>query len=68
MSGGYRPTTAARWPLEGAVAAVADHKVWGRRESSAYPDTGDPEQQYLVGGLTEEVIAQLGRLNPERLG
>ena len=30
--------------------------------------TGDPEQQYLVGGLTEEVIAQLGRLNPERLG
>ena len=24
--------------LEGAVAAVADHKVWGRRESSAYPD------------------------------
>ena len=30
--------------------------------------TGDPEQQYFVGGLTEEVIAQLGRLNPERLG
>ena len=30
--------------------------------------TGDPEQDYFVGGLTEEVIAQLGRLNPERLG
>ncbi len=30
--------------------------------------TGDPEQQYFVGGLTEEVIAQLGRLNPQRLG
>ena len=30
--------------------------------------TGDPEQQYFVGGLTEEVIAQLGRLNPRRLG
>ena len=30
--------------------------------------TGDPEQDYLVGGLTEEVIAQLGRLDPERLG
>ena len=30
--------------------------------------TGDPKQQYFVGGLTEEVIAQLGRLNPQRLG
>ena len=30
--------------------------------------TGDPEQEYFVGGLTEEVIAQLGRLNPHRLG
>ena len=30
--------------------------------------TGDPEQEYFVGGLTEEVIAQLGRLNPQRLG
>ena len=30
--------------------------------------TGDPEQDYFVGGLTEEVISQLGRLNPERLG
>ena len=30
--------------------------------------TGDPELDYFVVGLTEEVIAQLGRLNPERLG
>ena len=30
--------------------------------------TGNPENDYFVGGLTEEVIAQLGRLNPERLG
>ena len=30
--------------------------------------TGNPELDYFVGGLTEEVIAQLGRLNPERLG
>jgi TolB-like protein/tetratricopeptide (TPR) repeat protein len=30
--------------------------------------SGDPEQEYLSDGLTEEVIAQLGRLNPERLG
>ena len=30
--------------------------------------SGNPELDYLVGGLTEEVIAQLGRLNPNRLG
>src|ERR1700730_5725099 len=30
--------------------------------------SGDPQQEYLSDGLTEEVIAQLGRLNPERLG
>jgi DNA-binding winged helix-turn-helix (wHTH) protein len=30
--------------------------------------TGDPGQDYLSDGLTEEVIAQLARLNPQRLG
>ncbi len=30
--------------------------------------TGDPEQEYLSDGMTEEMISQLGRLNPERLG
>ncbi len=29
---------------------------------------GDPEQEYFVDGLTEEMITQLGRLNPQRLG
>ena len=29
--------------------------------------TGDPEQEYFSDGLTDEMIAQLGRLNPERL-
>ena len=29
--------------------------------------TGDPEQEYLSDGLTQEMIAQLGRLHPERL-
>jgi eukaryotic-like serine/threonine-protein kinase len=28
----------------------------------------DPEQEYFSAGLTEELIAQLGQLNPERLG
>lgn len=30
--------------------------------------TGDPEQEYLTDGLTEETIARLGGLQPERLG
>jgi TolB-like protein len=29
--------------------------------------TGDPGQEYFSDGLTEELIAQLGRLRPERL-
>jgi serine/threonine-protein kinase len=30
--------------------------------------TGDPAQEYFSDGLTEEMITQLGRLNPQRLG
>ena len=30
--------------------------------------TGDPDQDYLCDGLTEEMIAQLGGLQPSRLG
>src|SRR5580692_5806204 len=30
--------------------------------------TGDPDKEYLADGLTEEMIAQLGRLNPAQLG
>jgi TolB-like protein/DNA-binding winged helix-turn-helix (wHTH) protein/Flp pilus assembly protein TadD len=30
--------------------------------------TGDPNKDYLADGLTEEMISQLGRLDPERLG
>src|SRR5262245_38536830 len=29
--------------------------------------TGDPEQEYFSDGFTEEMIAQLGRLHPQRL-
>ena len=29
---------------------------------------GDPQQEYFADGLTEEMITQLGRLNPHRLG
>lgn len=30
--------------------------------------SGDPQQEYFVDGMTEEMIAQLGALNPARLG
>jgi TolB-like protein/Tfp pilus assembly protein PilF/tRNA A-37 threonylcarbamoyl transferase component Bud32 len=30
--------------------------------------SGDPEQEYFSDGLTEEMISQLGSLQPERLG
>lgn len=30
--------------------------------------SGDPEQEYFSDGMTEELIAQLGSLRPERLG
>ncbi len=30
--------------------------------------SGDKSQEYFSDGLTEEMISQLGRLNPERLG
>jgi TolB-like protein/DNA-binding winged helix-turn-helix (wHTH) protein len=30
--------------------------------------TGDPNKEYLADGLTEEMISQLGRLNPDQLG
>jgi len=30
--------------------------------------SGDPDQEYFSDGLTEELIAQLSRVNPDRLG
>ena len=30
--------------------------------------TGNPDQEYLGDGMTEELIAQLGRMDPLRLG
>src|SRR5271167_4995428 len=30
--------------------------------------TGDPQKDYLADGLTEQMISQLGRINPQQLG
>ncbi|MGH9371434.1 MAG: winged helix-turn-helix domain-containing tetratricopeptide repeat protein [Vicinamibacterales bacterium] len=43
----------------------------GRRMIAVLPFqnlSGDPEQEYFSQGITDELIAQLGALNPERLG
>jgi TolB-like protein/DNA-binding winged helix-turn-helix (wHTH) protein/Tfp pilus assembly protein PilF len=61
-----------------AIAASAAVSLIGRRPHA--PErialavlpfenlTGDPEQDYLCDGLTEEMIAHIAELNPQRLG
>jgi TolB-like protein/DNA-binding winged helix-turn-helix (wHTH) protein len=59
---GYRPWSPARHP-----AAV----VGGRSMLAVLPFanlTGDADQEYIGDGMTEELIAQLGRMDPSRLG
>ncbi len=68
--------------LLGGVATLVGLNLGGVRErlfggSAAAPIklavmpfqnlTGDPEQEYFSDGLTEEMITQLGRLQPQRL-
>jgi TolB-like protein/DNA-binding winged helix-turn-helix (wHTH) protein/Tfp pilus assembly protein PilF len=62
--------------------AAAGYVIWQRREKKAIPPagkiilavlpfenlSGDPEQDYFIDGLTEEMITRLGRLQPQRLG
>jgi TolB-like protein/Flp pilus assembly protein TadD len=43
----------------------------GRRHLAVLPFanlSGDPEQEYFSDGLTEEMITQLGQIQPDRLG
>jgi TolB-like protein/DNA-binding winged helix-turn-helix (wHTH) protein len=63
------------------ILVVAGYVAWERFRTPPAPPqrimlavlplqnlTGDPEQDYFADGLTEELIAQLGRLQPEQLG
>ena len=74
----WRPAVAAGLL---AIVAMASYVAWRRHSSAPAPTgrimmavlpfqnlTGDPEQEYLTDGLTEETIARLGGLQPERLG
>ncbi|HTS11770.1 MAG TPA: winged helix-turn-helix domain-containing protein [Candidatus Limnocylindrales bacterium] len=65
-----------------AVLAVAGYAKWrGSHFRTSRPSghvmlavlpfenlTGDPNQEYFSDGLTEEMITQLGRVDPEKLG
>jgi TolB-like protein/DNA-binding winged helix-turn-helix (wHTH) protein/Flp pilus assembly protein TadD len=64
-----------------AIMAMVSYVAWRRNSRAPAPTgrimmavlpfqnlTGDPEQEYLTDGLTEETIARLGGLQPERLG
>jgi len=58
-----------REPVRGSVRVVAAAKVRRRLAVLAFDNlSGDPEQEYFSDGLTEEMIAQLGRLRPDRIG
>lgn len=52
--GGLRDRVAGRPPIKLAVLPFENL-------------TGDPEQEYFSDGLTDEMITQLGRLQPDRL-
>ena len=55
----------------GAVAASWRPMAPGRVMVAVLPFqniSADPAQEYFSDGMTEETIAQLGRLNPEQLG
>ena len=54
---GHRPAIRAKPPSGKAILAVLPFDNLSR----------DPDQEFFSDGLTEEMIAQLGKLNPERL-
>jgi len=63
------------------MLALVTYLSWHHFRSPALPETheirlavlpfenltGDPNKEYLADGLTEEMISQLGRLNPQQL-
>jgi len=68
------------WFAAALAACVVISIVWATWPRSARPErsmiaalpfenlTGDPKEDLFTDGLTEELISQLGSLNPDRLG
>lgn len=73
---------AAALSVFAVVLVVAGYSFWRRFRAAPPPRsekimlavlpfqnlTGDPKEEYLTDGLTEEMITQLARLHPEQLG
>jgi TolB-like protein/DNA-binding winged helix-turn-helix (wHTH) protein len=71
--------TAALVAVALVAGAIAGFAAWRWANTGAPPRVtlavlpfenlgGDPERGYLADGLTEETIASLGQMNPERIG
>src|SRR5215468_4352950 len=76
-----RPVLALLFTVATLILVLAGYLSWNHFRAKPTPPpgimlavlplqnlTGDPEQEYFADGLTEELIAQLGRLQPEQLG
>ena len=73
---------AAMGILAAVMGATVGYQEWSRGHAAAQQErgrlmlavlpfenlTGDARQEYFSDGLTEEMIAQLGRLDPQKLG
>jgi len=82
LSRGWAPARVGAIALLSAAILWAGYLSWPRASSqSSSPTarsmlavlpfenlTGDPDQEYLGDGMTEELIAQLGAIDPLRLG
>lgn len=72
----YQQAADVQAALEAIEAGMAGERVESRARTRAVKLavlpfanlSGDPEQEYLSDGLTQEMIAQLGRLHPGSLG
>jgi len=76
----FRPLAAIGMVI--AMTSIMGFWVWHRHSTAEPPQSrrvmlavlpfedhsGDPERDYFGDGLTEEMIAQLGRLSPKQLG
>jgi TolB-like protein/DNA-binding winged helix-turn-helix (wHTH) protein/Tfp pilus assembly protein PilF len=72
--------SATRIAIGGALGLIILIIAWGALRSRPAPGrlmlavlpfqnlSGDEQQEYLADGMTEEMITQLGGLNPQRLG